>query len=193
MTRAGIAPVVVALAIAAVVALGAAGCDRDLVPSPRAQHDARQDADAGRLEAQLAAIPGVARARVVLHRPFVDPLAPPGTRVAAGSAAILLVPDATTAADTLDGSARRLARAALPDLAAAAITVEVVAPARAPVTTAAVGPFEVAAHSQTALRATLALAFAAIAALAAVLAYRERYRRRGIRPHQSSTSTTRGS
>src|SRR5688572_17400897 len=123
MTRAGIAPVVVALAAAAAVALGAAGCDRDLVPSPRAEHDARQDADARRLEAQLAAIPGVARAGVVLHRPFVDPLAPPGARVAPGSAAILLVPDAPGAdhADRLDGSARRLARAALPDLAAAAI------------------------------------------------------------------------
>jgi hypothetical protein len=66
-------------------------------------------------------------------------------------------------------------------------------PVRPPVVTAAVGPFVVAAGSRGALRATLALGLLVILALAGILAYRERQTRRGIRPHQSSASTTRGS
>jgi type III secretory pathway lipoprotein EscJ len=182
VTRGGIAALAMISAIAA--------CDRELVPSPRARHDARDATDARRLEAQLAAVPGVARASVVVHRPFVDPLAPAPAAAPVASASILVVDARGTDADRLAATARSLATAALPDVSPASLSIVVAPPAALPAETAHVGPFEVAAGSRTALRATLAIGLLVIAALAAYIAYRQR---RGTRPHQSSASTTRGS
>lgn len=164
MIRAGIATLVIALAVI--------GCDRDLVPSPRARHDARDDADARRLADQLAALPGVSRASVVVHRGFRDPLAPTAP-AEPGTASILLV-DPTADPARLAGIARELAIAAL-DLPASSISV-VVAPAVQPAATATVGPFSVSEGSRRPLQATLAIALLTIAALAGFIAYRERKR-----------------
>ena len=172
MTRAGIAAAVVAV----IGAIAASGCDRELVPSPRSRHDARDDADARRLAAQLAGLPGIADARVVVRRPYRDPLAPVAPS-AAPVASILLVDTAAGDPARLAGVARELAGAALPDIARGAVHVVVAPPVRPPVVTAAVGPFEVAAGSRTALRATLAAGLLVILGLAAVLALRERRRR----------------
>lgn len=166
------------------LAVIAGGCDRDLVPSPRARHDAADGADAGQLERQLAAIPGVASASVVVHRPFVDPLAPPSPPTAA-TASVLVVEARSD--PSIEQRVRTLARAALPDVPVSIVVAPPVAP---PVATANVGPFVVAAESKRALQATLAIALAVIAALAGYVAWNQR---RGIRPHQSSASTTRGS
>lgn len=157
------------------------GCDRDLVPSPHARHDAEDVADARRLEQQLAALPSVSRASVVVHRPFVDPLEPQRD-VQPARASVLLVSTAD-----LESTVKQLATAALPDVP---VSIVIVPPSPPPVKTATVGPFVVAEGSRRALQATLAIALALIAGLAGYVAWSQR---RGIRPHQSSASTTRGS
>jgi hypothetical protein len=162
-----------AVAMLVVTALAAA-CDRDLVPAPRAAHDARDDADARRAQAQLAALPGVERASVVVHRPFRDPLAPapPAALVESATASVLLVGgDAST-----EAAARRLLVAALPDVRPEGLSLVVAPRATPPITTASVGPFLVAKSSSAALRVTLALGFATIAILAGLVAYRRRPR-----------------
>jgi hypothetical protein len=163
------------------VALFAWSCDRDLVPSPEARHDAQDVADAKRLEAQLAAIPGVTTASVVVHRPFVDPLAPVQAPIAP-SASVVVV-----GTGDVEPMVQHVAAAVLPDVP---MSILVAPPVPPPVKTAKVGPFVVAEDSRRALQATLGIALALIAGLAGYVAWTQR---RGIRPHQSSASTTRGS
>ena len=150
-----------------VIAL-AFGCDRDLVPSPRAQQAALDDADARRLEAQLATLPGVRRASVVIHRPVADPLARNPVQRAPGASIVIVSSDAS-----IEPRARALAGAVLDELRTEVV---VVPPTPPPPTLASVGPFEVTASSATPLRVTLALALVLIAGLAGVVAYRERWR-----------------
>lgn|GEM_PF-2481163 len=126
--------------------------------------------DGDRLAAQLAQLPGVVSASVVLHHAIRDPLAltPPAPATAA---AVISVDDRADR-DAIRGAAARLIHATVPELTGA-VPIEVNATVhRASI--ARVGPFSVEASSRTPLKATLALAFLAIAALAALLARRHR-------------------
>ena len=127
--------------------------------------------DAARLETQLAQLPGATAARVTLHRPVRDPLGvgEPG----AATAAVLIVVDDRTDRAQLTAAAHALARAAAPEVAEPAI-VTLVGAHRAEL--ASVGPFTVEVASRGPLRAALAIGLALIAALAGVVAWRERSR-----------------
>jgi type III secretory pathway lipoprotein EscJ len=164
---------------AIVLALAVAGvaCDRDLVPPPRAAHDARDDADARRIEVQLAAVPGIAAAHAIVRRPFRDPLVRTTTPPVPATASILIVVDPRADRAAVTATATDLATAALPDVAPAAIR-QVVVPAAATATlaSASVGPFDVAPGSRRPLIATLVVALVAILALAGWTAWRERWR-----------------
>ena len=133
--------------------------------------------DADRLGAQLAQLPGVVTASVVLHHAIRDPLAmtPP---TPATAAAVIGVDDHADR-DAIRSAAARLIRATLPELpTAAAPPIEINATVHR-ATLARVGPFSVEDSSRTPLKTTLALACLAIAALAATLALRARHHRRG--------------
>jgi hypothetical protein len=127
--------------------------------------------DAARLAVQLAELPGALRADVTLHRPVTDPLSRETTP--AGGAIVIVVDDHADRTAIAD-AARRLAHATAPEIPDPAVAVEIGA-ARPEL--ARVGPFTVEAHSKSALIAALAGALALIAALAAWIAYRERYAR----------------
>lgn len=150
-----------------------AGACAPTVDGPRERQRAIDRDDSDRLALQLQHLPGVVTASVVLHHATRDPL---GTALPVPStfAAVLVTDDRADLA-ALRGIATRLARAALPD---ASPTIELV-PALHRAELARVGPFTVEASSRGPLRAVLALAFLAIAALAGVLAVRERRHRRG--------------
>jgi len=120
------------------------------------------------LEQQLAALPGVTRVEVVLHRPAADPLTV--TPAAAPSLSVVAVVDDPTSVERTKTTAGRLAEAAAPGVPAT-IVVEVGDPR--PVM-AKVGPFSVEARSQRPLKAVLGAAFVAIAMLAGYVAYRQR-------------------
>lgn len=178
---------------AAVLALvlGLAGCIEDrLPPSPAAATSAAEAEAAARLERHLAALPGVGGATVLVHLAPRGPFARgPATAAAPPRAAIALTAAAGADPAALADAARGAARTLLGPEAATEVHVSP-PPAAAPALVQ-VGPFRVAAASRGPLIATLAAALLAVAALAAALA-RAAYRR-GIRPHQSSASTTRGS
>lgn len=159
---------------AAVEAL-TAGCgpgaalEEPSAPLLGAESDARtrrERALAARLASALQSLPGVLRARVLVSLPAPAPFdadASPGAR----ALAVLLV-----RGDLADAErrARRAALAALHGLRDDALRIEVhEAPAAAPATLHAVGPFAVAAASAGPLRVTLAALLAALAALSGAL------------------------
>lgn len=148
------------------------------VDGPADQQRAHDRIDETRLAAQVGALPGVVKSEVVLRRALKDPLAtaPP----VPGMLSLVIVVDDRADRAAITAHATQLAQAIAPDTRPA-IVVDVGA-TRA--TLAKVGPFAVEAASQKPLKATLAIAFATIAALAGAIArerYRaiRRYRRRG--------------
>lgn len=141
------------------------------VDGPGEHQRAIDRADGERLTAQLAALPGVVRAEVMLHRAARDPLAT-APASPAGASLVVIVDDQTDRAATTD-AAHRLARAIAPDVEP---TVLVEVGAIRP-TLAKVGPFTVDATSRNPLRAVLGGALALIAGLAGWIAWRERQRR----------------
>ena len=152
-------------------ALGISACAPP-VDGPVAHQRAIDRDDADRLAAQLGQLPGVVAASVVLHHALRDPLAV--TPPAPATAAAVISVDDRADRDAIRGAAARLIHATLPELpAGAALPIEVNATVRR-ATLARVGPFSVEASSRTPLKATLALACLAIAALAALLARRHR-------------------
>ena len=134
--------------------------------------------DADRLAAQLARLPGVATASVVLRRALRDPLG--ASAPAAPMLAAVIAIDDAAAPEAIRAAATRLARATLPELPSADLAIEIAATVHRPVV-AKVGPFSVEESSRAALRATLALGCAAIAGLAGALALRARRHRLGSR------------
>jgi len=158
--------VVLGLLVGLGVGLGL-GC-APAVDGPVERQRAADRLDGAQLTAQLAALPGVVRAEVALHRPAVDPLAT--TPAARASASLVLVVDDRADRAALTAHARTLARATAPGVEPAIIVeVGAIRP-----TLARVGPFTVEARSQAALKATLAVALALIAGLAGWLAYAQR-------------------
>jgi hypothetical protein len=143
------------------------------VDGPLETQRAVDRSDADRLSKQLEQLPGAVNAEVTLHRPFVDPLAPAAQASTPGGAAILIVVDDRADRAAIERAAATLARATAPEVGAPAIVVEVGATRPA---LAQVGPFTVEAGSRGRLVAALACAFAAVAALAGWVAWRERWR-----------------
>ena len=129
-------------------------------------------ADSAQLAAQLAALPGVWRSEVVLHRAASDPLV--ATMPTEPGGAIVVIVDDKADRAAIRDTTGRLAKAIAPELTPT-VVVEVGAPRPE---LARVGPFEVAASSRGALRATLIAALAVIVGLAAWVA-RGAYHRRG--------------
>jgi hypothetical protein len=172
--------------LALAISLGCLGC-APVVDGPIERQRAI-DRDAGdRLAAQLARLPGVAAASVVLRRAMRDPLgAAPATSPML--AAVLTIETSGSAGprgaiddaapEAIRAAATRLARAALPELPPAGLAIEIAATVQRPIV-AKVGPFSVEQSSAAALRATLALAFASIAGLGGALALRARRHRLG--------------
>lgn len=126
--------------------------------------------DSTRLAAQLAQLPGAVRADVTLHRPVVDPLT---QHAVPGSAAVLVVVDDRADRTAVTRAAIALVRGTAPEIADPAIVIEVGAPRPRLVH---VGPFTVEERSKGRVVGALAAAFAIIAALAGLLAWRERWR-----------------
>ena len=122
-------------------------------------------ADAAQLSNQLAALPGVTHVEVIVRRPARDPLS---TAAPAGpTASIVLVVDDRADRPKLEASTRVLARSLVPGVEPA-VVIEVGAH-RAEL--AKVGPFSVESSSKPALKATLAIVLAIIAALAGWIAW----------------------
>jgi type III secretory pathway lipoprotein EscJ len=128
----------------------------------------REDGD--RLAAQLAQLPGAVRADVTLRRPATDPLAAASTPA---SAAILVVVDDQADRRAVQQSAIALVRGTAPEIAEPTIVVELGA-VRPELTT--VGPFTVEVGSKPRIVAAFAIALSLIVGLAALLAWRERWR-----------------
>jgi hypothetical protein len=180
---------VVALAIV-IVGLAACKLDDAMPPTPAVAATDAETRAAARLRAHVRAVPGVADARVVVSITPVDPFsrtpAPAPARVA-----FVVATRAGADAAVIGDAAQTAAHVALG--ADADVQVQL-APAPPVPRLVAVGPFRVAAESRNALVATLVVALLLVGGLAAALAVAlARGYRRGIRPHQSSTSTTRGS
>ena len=164
------APRAIATALAVAAALAACA---PTVETPADAAHRRDLRDAAAIAAQLARLPMVTHADVVLRRPVADPLraAPP----AAATAAVLLVHEARAAGGSLVADARALVAGAAPEVAPEHLTV-VARPAAPPVVLAPVGPFRVAASSRPGLVATLVALLALCAGLGVTLAWRERQR-----------------
>lgn len=126
--------------------------------------------DSTRLASQLSQLPGAVRAEVTLHRPMFDPLSETATPA---SAAVLVVIDDKADRRAIERSAVSLVRGSAPEIAEPSIVVEVGA-VRAQLAT--VGPFAVEASSKPRIVAAFAIALALIAALAGLVAWRERFR-----------------
>lgn len=143
------------------------------VDGPVETQRAADRVDANALAEQLAQLPGAVKAEVTLHRPIADPLAPASEGVAPASAAILVVIDDKADRAAVARAALTLARGIAPEVSEPALVVEVgaVRPALAHV-----GPFTVEAGSRARLVAALAIGFAAVAAFAGWVAWRERWR-----------------
>ena len=156
-----------AAAVAAWAACAACMACVPIVDGPAERQRARDREDGARLAAQLAALPGVVRAEVVLRRAVRDPLAPPSTPAPPAGASIVAIVDDRTDRAAIAGAARMLLASLAPDLTPA-IVVEVgaVRPSLA-----RVGPFTVEAASKAPLQAALAGALALIAALAGWLGW----------------------
>lgn len=169
-----------AISAAAALAISAsAGC-APAIDGPIERQRAIDRDDGDRLAIELAQLPGVVTATVVLHHAMRDPLAVTPATAATFSAVITTDDQADLAA--IRGATARLARAALPELAAtAAPAIEINASVHRPIV-AKVGPFWVEQASRTPLRAALALGCVMIAGLAGALALRARRHRRGNTP-----------
>jgi hypothetical protein len=152
-----------------------AGC-APLIDGPIEHQRSRDREDADQLAAQLAQLPGVVGATVVLHHAVRDPLAVRPAAAATFSAVIAT--DDQAAPDALRAATARLARAAVPELSAGALAIELNMTVRRPVL-AQLGPFWVEQSSRTPLKAVLALGCLAIFALAGTLAWRARHHRLG--------------
>jgi hypothetical protein len=166
-----------AIAVALAISACAPGVDGPLDHQRAIDRD-----DSERLAAQLAQLPGVASASVILHRAVRDPLSVAAPTPTTFTAVIGI--DDRADARALQASAERLARASLPELApGAALPIEIHTTVHRP-SLAKVGPFSVEDTSRTALRITLAVACLAIAGLAAALARstHARRHRRDISP-----------
>jgi len=154
----------------------AAGCAPP-IDGPLEHQRAIDRDDGDRLAAQLAQLPGVVTANVVLHHATRDPLAvaPPAT----ASFGAVITTDDRAAPDAIRAATLRLAHAALPELAGtAALPVEINAAVHR-ATLAKVGPFWVEQASQTPLQAALAIGCLVIAGLAGLLALGARRHRLG--------------
>lgn len=153
---------------AIVIALLLVGCAPRVDGPVERQRSADRD-DATALGVQLAALPGAVSANATIHRTVRDPL---GTSAPspASAAALIVVDDAADRVATA-AAATTLVRAAVPEVAAPAIVVVVGAHRPTLVT---VGPFVVDEGSAAALKAALAIALGAIAALAGWIAVRSR-------------------
>lgn len=142
------------------------------VDGPVEKQAALDRADSARLTAQLAALPGVVRAEVILHRPARDPLAV--APAAPPTSSIVLVVDDKTDKSRTETSALSLSRALAPDIEPT-LVVEV---GTTRTDLAKLGPFTVAASSKPALKGALAIALAVIALLAGWIAWTYRSRLR---------------
>jgi hypothetical protein len=163
----------VALAIALAIPAGCA----PPIDGPIDHQRAIDRDDGDRLAAQLAQLPGVVGATVVLHHAMRDPLAVTPPAVATFSAVIAT--DDQAEPDALRAATARLAHAALPELpGTAALPIEINVAVRRP-TVAKLGPFWVEQSSRTPLKAALTLGCLVIAGLAGSLALRARRHRRG--------------
>jgi type III secretory pathway lipoprotein EscJ len=163
------------LTIAIAVAISAACAPP--VDGPIDHQRALDREDSDRLAAQLARLPGVVSASVVLHHAMRDPLAATAPSPAAFSAVIAV--DDKAAPDAIRAAAIRLGRAAVPELVAdAALPIEINAVVHRPTVTR-VGPFSVEDSSSGPLKLTLAIGLLAIAGLAAALARSARRHRLG--------------
>ncbi len=182
-----IAATATATATALVFALAACRVDETLPPAPAAAATAAEGRQAERLRAHIATTPGVAAVNVLVTLPPSDPFARTATATPARAAVVV----ATTAgADTgvIGDVSISAARTVLgPDVD---VQVQIAPPPAVPRLTQ-LGPFDVAAGSRRALIATLAFALIVAGGLAAALVWA--LYRRGTRPHQSRTRTTRGS
>ena len=164
-----------AVAIALAVAI-ASGCAPP-IDGPIEHQRAIDRDDGDRLAAQLALLPGVVGASVVLHHATRDPLAV--TPPAAATFGAVITTDDAAEPGAIRAATLRLARAALPELAGtAALPIEINATVHRP-TLARVGPFWVEQASRGPLRTVLALGCLTIAGLAGTLAWRARRHRRG--------------
>lgn len=155
-----------------------AGC-APLIDGPIERQRAIDREDGDRLAAQLAQLPGVVGATVVLHHAVRDPLA--ATPPTAAMFSAVIATDDQAAPDALRAAATRLARAAvpeLPDVPAGALAIELNITVRRPVL-AQLGPFRVEQASRTPLKAVLALGCLAIFGLAGTLALHARRHRLG--------------
>jgi hypothetical protein len=143
------------------------------VDGPVERQRAADRADAERLTAQIAALPGVVRAEVMLHRAARDPLST--APAVASTASFVVIVDDKADREATKASARMLSRAVVADVEPA-IVVELgaIRPELAKV-----GPFTVEQHSRGPLRVALGIAFAVILGLAGWIAWRERARLRG--------------
>jgi hypothetical protein len=144
-----------------VVAVGACA---PTVDGPVERQRAADRADAERLRAQLTALPGVARAEVIVQRPARDPLATVAPAPAAAS--LVIVVDDRADRANVETAARALSHAIVPVEPTVVVEVGVERPELA-----AVGPFRVVASSRGPLKAVLAGALAIIAALAGWIAW----------------------
>jgi len=157
--------------ISALVLAVVAAC-APVVDGPAERQRSADRADADRLAAQLSALPGVVRAEVMLRRAARDPLAT--TPPAPPAISLVVIVDDKADRATTTEAARKLARAAAPELEPTLLVeVGAIRP-----TLAKVGPFTVEATSRGPLRALLGSVLAVIAGLAGWIAYRERRRRR---------------
>ena len=158
------------------VALALAAC-APAVDGPAERQRALDREDSARLAAQLSALPGVVRAEAVIRRAARDPIVAPAAAPAIAPAASVAITIDDRADRAAIASAARTLAAALAPGAAPAIVVEVgaIRPRLAKV-----GPFTVEAGSQAPLRAALAAALVAIAALAGALGWAALRQRRGI-------------
>ncbi|MBS1122221.1 MAG: hypothetical protein H6Q90_4449 [Deltaproteobacteria bacterium] len=150
-----------------ILALVLAAC-APTVDGPVERQRAADLADGDQLAAQLAALPGVVQAKVLLRHAARDPLATTAPSPA-GASLVVIVDDQADRVAVAD-AARQLANAAAPELAP---TIIVEVGASRP-TLAKVGPFTVEAASKGPLRAVLGISLAVIAVLAGWIAWRER-------------------
>jgi len=156
---------------------GSLGC-APVVDGPIDRQRAIDRDDGDRLAAQLARLPGVAAASVVLHRAMRDPLG--GTPPVAAMLAAVITVDDRADREAIRAAALRLAGATLPELPPSVLAIEIAATVHRPIV-ARVGPFSVEESSRAALKASLALGCLAIAGLAGALALRARRHRLGSR------------
>ncbi len=131
--------------------------------------------DARALEAQLAVLPGAARAQVMLRRRSSDPLRSEVSSSPAASA-VVIVDDRADRARVHDAAAALL-RAAAPEVSSPTVIIEV--GARRP-QLATVGPFEVVASSKRGVQVSFAIVLGMLAAACGWIVVRERTRSRAL-------------